>query len=142
MKKSRISDCRIINLPKRLDQKGSLIFIQGQRNIPFKIKRAYYIYGVPARTTRGKHAMKKSQEVIIAIKGSFEVTLDDGSKKRRFHLSRPYCGLYTPTLVWQELNNFSKDAVCLVLASEFYDAKEYIRDYVKFKKAKVKDAVS
>lgn len=138
MKNSILSKCKIIKFPKVLDKRGNLTFLEEDKDIPFKIKRVFYTYGVPKEETRGSHAMKKSQEVIIAINGSFDVTLDDGMKKKKFHLNRPYSGLFTPPMIWQELTNFSSDSVCLVLVSKAYDDKEYIRSYAQFKKLKDK----
>ena len=133
-----LSKCRIIELPKITDVRGSLTFIEQNNHIPFEIKRVYYLYDVPGGETRGGHAHKQLQQFIIAAMGSFDVILDDGFEKKRFHLNRSYYGLYLPCMVWRELDNFSSGSVCLVLASELYDREEYIYDYEAFKKV-VKD---
>jgi len=130
-----IRDCRIIELPKISDPRGNLTFIEGSRHIPFEIKRVYYLYDVPGGATRGGHAHKKLEELIIAISGSFDVVLDDGYERKRFHLNRSYFGLYIPPMIWRELDNFSSASVCLVLASREYDESDYYRDYDEFIKA-------
>jgi hypothetical protein len=137
MTKSRLSDCKIIELPKILDKKANLTFIEENKDVPFKIKRVYYIYGVPKGEKRGRHAMGKSEEVIIALNGSFDVILDDGIKRKTFRLNRPYYGLFIPAMIWQELDFFSSTSICLVLSSEFYNNKEYIKDYNKFRQMKL-----
>ncbi|MBK69660.1 MAG: hypothetical protein CMF54_07720 [Legionellales bacterium] len=120
---------KIINLNKINDQRGNLSFIESDKHIPFKIKRSILIYDVPGGQERGGHAYKKLQEFIIALSGSFDVVLDDGLKKRNFTLSRSYYGLYVPKMMWRSMNNFSTNALCLILASKPYDDKDYIRDY-------------
>jgi len=131
-KKGALEKCKIIKLPKIYDSRGNLTFIEGKKHIPFEIKRVYYLYDVPSGAIRGGHAHKRLQQLIIAVSGSFDVILDDGYTRKRFHLNRPYYGLYIPTMVWRELDNFSAGAVCLVLASEYYDEDDYIRDYEVF----------
>ena len=130
-----LKDCRIIELPKITDPRGNLTFIEGNRHIPFEIKRVYYLYDVPGGATRGGHAHKKLEQFIIAISGSFDVVLDDGYERKRFHLNRSYFGLYIPPMTWRELDNFSSASVCLVLASQKYDESDYYRDYAEFIKA-------
>ena len=128
-----LSKCKIIELPKITDVRGNLTFIEQNNHIPFDLKRVYYLYDVPGGETRGGHAHKQLQQFIIAAMGSFDVILDDGFEKKRFHLNRSYYGLYIPCMVWRELDNFSSGSVCLVLASELYDKEDYMYDYEVFK---------
>jgi hypothetical protein len=127
-----ISNCRIVTLPKIHDPRGNLTFIEGGNHIPFDIKRVYYLYDVPGGSERGGHAHKALHQLIIAMSGSFDVVLDDGSVKTRFHLNRSYYGLYVCPMMWRELDNFSSGSVCMVLASNLYDADDYYRDYQEF----------
>ncbi|RMG80799.1 MAG: WxcM-like domain-containing protein, partial [Chloroflexi bacterium] len=124
--------CRIVELPKISDARGNLSFIEGGRHIPFEIKRVYYLYDVPGGADRGAHAHKNLSQFMIAMSGSFDVVLDDGEKKKRFHLNRSYYGLYVCPMMWRLLDNFSSGAVCMVLASERFDEDDYIRDYMEF----------
>ena len=124
-----LSDCKIIDLPKIEDRRGNLTVIEGKRHIPFEIKRVYYLYDVPGGETRGGHAHKILQQFVIAASGSFDVMLDDGFTRTRYHLNRSYFGLYIPQMIWRELDNFSSGSVCLALASEYYDEADYIRDH-------------
>jgi hypothetical protein len=127
-----ISDCRLIDLPKISDPRGNLTFIEGGRHVPFPIERIYYLYDVPGGAERGGHAHKELHQLIIAISGSFDIVLDDGSEKKRFHLNRSYYGLYVGPMIWREMDNFSSGAVGLVLASNRYDESDYYRDYAQF----------
>lgn len=127
-----LDQCRIITLPKINDPRGNLTFIEGNRHIPFEIKRVYYLYDVPGGETRGGHAHKNLQQMIIAMSGSFDVVLDDGQHQRKYSLNRSYHGLYIPTMTWRELENFSSGSVCVVLASEYYDEEDYFREYADF----------
>lgn len=127
-----IGDCKIIEFPKITDSRGNLSFIEGNRHVPFDIKRIYYLYDVPGGATRAGHAHKMLEQVIIAISGSFDIVLDDGFSKERFHLNRSYYGLYISSMVWREIDNFSSGSVCLVLASTFYDEADYYRNYSDF----------
>ncbi|MDP2761872.1 MAG: FdtA/QdtA family cupin domain-containing protein [Sideroxyarcus sp.] len=127
-----IIDCRVIELPKIADPRGNLSFIEGGQHIPFDIKRVYYLYDVPGGSDRGSHAHKNLHQFIVAMSGSFDVVLDDGKEKKRFHLNRSYYGLYVCPMMWRDLDNFSSGAVCMVLASTHYDVADYIRDYQEF----------
>jgi hypothetical protein len=129
---SKLADCRLIALPKISEARGNLTFIEGKHHVPFDIKRVYYTYDVPGGSDRGAHAHRRLHQCLIAVSGSFDVVLDDGSEKKRFHLNRPYTGLYVCPMVWRELDNFSSGSVCLVLASELYGADDYYRDYGEF----------
>ena len=122
----------IINLTKITDPRGNLTVAEGTKNIPFGIKRTYWVYDVPGGENRGGHAHKRCREVIIALGGSFHVTLDNGSEQSTFLLNHPYQGLLVETNVWRTLNDFSSGAVCLVLASEPFDEEDYIRSYDTF----------
>ena len=133
-----LNDCKIIQLPKIQDQRGNLTFIESDRHIPFDIKRVYYLYDVPGGSSRAAHGHKKLHQLMIAMSGSFDVTLDDGKEKKTFHLNRSYSGLYIPPMMWRDLDNFSSGAVCMVLASEYYDEQDYFREYADFIRA-VKD---
>ncbi|MFB6185936.1 MAG: FdtA/QdtA family cupin domain-containing protein [Halobacteriaceae archaeon] len=121
-----------IDLPKVTDERGNLTFIEQSRHIPFEIERVYYLYDVPGGESRGGHAHKELEQFMIAANGSFDLILEDGSETERIHLNRSYYGIYIPTMTWRELENFSSGSVCLVLASEYYDEDDYIRDYDKF----------
>lgn len=126
---------RIISLPKILDDRGNITFIESENHVPFKIMRSYWIYDVPGGETRGGHAYKDLHEFIIAISGSFDVVLDDGNERKTFTLNRSYFGLYVPNMIWRELENFSTNSLCLILASEHYNPEDYIRDYAAFKES-------
>lgn len=126
-------NAKIIDLPKILDKRGNLSIIEEFKNIPFKIERVYWIYDVPGGELRGGHAYKENQEFIVALSGSFDVILDDGKEKQIFSLNRSYYGLYVPKVLWREMNNFSTNALALVLASTPYDVADYIYDYDDFK---------
>jgi dTDP-4-dehydrorhamnose 3,5-epimerase-like enzyme len=128
-----IEKCKILELPRIQDHRGNLTFIESERHVPFEIKRTYYLYDVPGGASRAAHGHKSLHQLMVAMSGSFDVTLDDGFKKKKFHLNRSYFGLYIPPMIWRDLNNFSSGSVCMVLASEFYDEEEYIRDYREFK---------
>jgi hypothetical protein len=127
-----LEQCKIIELPKIGEPRGNLTFIEGQRHIPFDIKRVYYLYDVPGGAERGGHAHKDLHQLIIAMSGSFDMVLDDGKEKKRFHLNRSYYGLYVCPMIWREMDNFSSGAVCLVLASNLYDEADYYRNYDDF----------
>ena len=128
----RLSDCQLIDLPRIGDPRGNLSFLEGERHVPFAIKRVYYLYNVPVGAERGGHAHKGLQQLILAMAGSFDVCLDDGHEKRRIRLDRPDQGVYVCPMIWRTLENFSPASVCLVLASLPYDEADYYRDYAKF----------
>lgn len=119
-----LSDCKIIDLPKITDPRGNLTFVEGGQHIPFDIQRVYYLYDVPGGSERGGHAHKELHQLIVAMSGSFDVILDDGKEKKRFHLNRSYYGLYVCPMIWRELDNFSSGSVCMVLASNRYDEED------------------
>ncbi len=129
-----MSKARLINLPKILDKRGNLSFIEEGKHIPFKIERAYWIYDVPGGEARGGHAYKENAEFIVALSGSFDVTIDNGSEKEVFTLNRSYYGLYVPKGLWREMNNFSTNSLALILGSTPYQVSDYIHDYNSFKK--------
>lgn len=124
---------QIINLPKFLDDRGNLSFVEQFKHIPFKIERTYWIYDVPGGESRGGHAYKENQELIIALSGSFDVVLDNGRIKETYSLNRSYYGLFVPKGVWREMSNFSTNSLALILSSTSFDEQDYIRDYETFK---------
>jgi hypothetical protein len=123
---------KLIDLPKILDQRGNLSFIEEEKNVPFKIKRTYWIYDVPGGQNRGGHAFKHQQELIVALSGSFDVVIDDGIKKDIFSLNRSYYGLYIPAGFWRQMQNFSTNSLALVLSSTLFEENDYIREYQHF----------
>lgn len=127
-----LKECRIIDLPKISDPRGNLTFIEGGRHVPFAIKRVYYLYDVPGGAERGAHGHRSLQQFIVAMSGSFDVILDDGFEKKTFHMNRSYYGLYVSSMMWREITNVSSGAVLMVLASDYYDAADYFRDYEEF----------
>jgi len=120
---------RIVQLPKILDQRGNLSFLEGNKHVPFEIKRVFWIYDVPGGETRGGHAYRDSQEFIIALSGSFDVVLNDGKNEQRFFLNRSYYGLYVPNMIWRHMENFSTNSLALVLTSTKYAEDDYIYDF-------------
>jgi hypothetical protein len=129
-----LSDVAIIDLPKIPDARGNLTFIEAGRHVPFLIKRVFYLYDVPGGADRAGHALKSCHQFLIAMSGSFDVILYDGQDKKRIHLNRSYYGVHVPPMIWRELENFSSGSVCLALASEFYDANDYIHTYFDYLK--------
>jgi dTDP-4-dehydrorhamnose 3,5-epimerase-like enzyme len=125
-------EVKIIDLPKFEDPRGNLSFIEEENHIPFKIERAYWIYDVPGGQIRGGHAFKEQREFIVALSGSFDVLVDNGAQKQSFSLNRSYYGLYIPSGLWREMENFSTNALALVLSSTKYEESDYIRDYNDF----------
>tara|TARA_B100002051_G_C16602854_1_gene568985 strand:+ start:27 stop:425 length:399 start_codon:yes stop_codon:yes gene_type:complete len=124
-----LESCKIIKLPSFNEKRGCLSFLEGSNHIPFKIKRIYYLYDVPKNITRGNHAHKKLEQLFISISGSFDVNLDDGKSKKKFHLNKKNEGLYICSNIWRTIENFEKDSVCLVLASDTYKKEDYIFNY-------------
>jgi len=127
-----LEDCRLVELPKLTDSRGALTYIEAGQHIPFDIRRIYYLYDIPADAHRGAHGHRGLQQLMIALHGSFDVGLDDGRDRQSFHLSNPCCGLFICPKIWRDITNISEGAVCLVLASEFYDESDYYRDYEQF----------
>jgi oxalate decarboxylase/phosphoglucose isomerase-like protein (cupin superfamily) len=127
-----VYDAAIIKFPKILDDRGNLSFIEAERHIPFNIARSYWIYDVPGGESRGSHAYKRLEECIVALSGSFEVFLDDGTAQKVITLNHAYFGLYVPKMIWRRMQNFSTNAVAFVLASLPYDESDYLRDYEEF----------
>src|SRR5260370_40994856 len=127
-----LDDCKIVELPKIADPRGNLTFIESGNHLPFEIKRVYYLYDVPGGATRAGHGHKTLDQLLIAMSGSFDVELDDGRARKKYHLDRSYYGLYVPHMIWRDIDNFSSGSVCLVLASEFFDESDYFRSYQDF----------
>lgn len=136
MKYTTIDDCKLIDLRKISDRRGNLTVIEGNQDIPFDVKRVYYLYDVPGGESRGAHAHKNLYQLIIAANGSFTVTLNDGKHKKAYNLNRSYYGLFVVPGIWRVLDDFSSGAVLLCLASEHYIEDDYIRNYKEFKKYK------
>lgn len=130
---SRLNEIKLINLPKIEDPRGNLSIIEEENQIPFKIMRTYWIYDVPGGEIRGGHAFKQQQEFIIALSGSFEVVVSDGIEEKRFNLNRSYFGIYIPSMIWRSLENFSTNALALIVSDCKYDKMDYIRDIESFK---------
>jgi len=128
----KLSDLKIIELPKFLDERGNLSVIEENKNIPFKIERVYWIYDVPGGDKRGGHAYRNNEEFIVALSGAFDIILDDGNGKKRFQLNRSYYGLYVPNGLWREMDNFSTNSLAVVLSSTKYNEDDYIRNYDEF----------
>ena len=129
---SSIDDCRIIDLPKITNRRGNITPVEGRRDIPFDIERVYYLYDVPGGSTRGGHAHRELEQVLVSVMGAFDVILDDGYTRKTAHLDRAYFGLYIPRMIWRQLENFSSGGICLVLASLPFDEADYYRDYSEF----------
>lgn len=130
-----LNDCKTIELPKISDPRGNLTFIESGRHVPFEIRRVYYLYDVPGGATRAGHGHKTLEQLMIAMSGSFDVELDDGRAKKKYHLNRSSYGLYIPRMIWREIDNFSSGSVCMVLASNLFDEQDYYRDYQGFLRA-------
>lgn len=131
-----MNNVKLIDLPKILDRRGNLSFIEGMNHVPFKIQRVHYIYDVPGGQQRGGHGYKKTEEFIVAMSGSFDVILSDGNEEKIYHLNRSYYGLYVPAGTWRVMDNFSTNSLALVLSSTSFNASDYIRDFNELKKLK------
>ncbi|MEY2895466.1 MAG: hypothetical protein RIS42_1185 [Bacteroidota bacterium] len=129
MKNSSLADCRIIDVEKVLNRSGNISFLNNDGHLPFQIQRVFYLYDIPGGESRGAHAHKNCHQFLVAASGSFEVLVNDGVDQKIFQLNRSNVGLYIPPGIWASENNFSSGSVCLVLASDLYDASDYIRDY-------------
>ncbi len=127
-----IDQCTLIDLPRIKDPRGNLTFVEAGRHIPFDIRRVYYLYDVPGGSKRGGHAHKTLHQFIIAMSGSYDIHLDDGNSKKTIHMNRSYYGLYICPMIWRVMDNFSSGAVCMVLASDYYDESDYYRRYDRF----------
>lgn len=131
-----IEDVKIIELPKFTDPRGNLSFVEQLNHIPFEIKRTYWIYDVPGGESRGGHAFRQNQEFIVALSGAFDVIVDDGKEKKVYNLNRSYYGLYIPSGLWREMNNFSTNSLALEFGSIHYERNDYVEDYELFLKLK------
>lgn len=131
-----VEDCKIIELPRFLDARGNLSFVEQNNHIPFEIKRTYWIYDVPGGEERGGHAFLHNEEFIVALSGAFDVTVDDGQQKKTFTLNRSYYGLYIPKGLWRTMENFSTNSFALEFGSTHYQQEDYIREYDEFIKLK------
>jgi hypothetical protein len=136
MKNTTVFDCTLLEMPHNHHLNGRITAVNNGLELPFDIKRVYYLYDVPGGESRGGHAHKELQQIIIAASGSFDLIVNDGKIKRTFHLNRPYQGVLMPAGLWRELDSFSSGSICLVLASHVYDEADYIRDYNRYKKWK------
>ncbi len=130
-----VEGCRLLDFPGHADDRGALTFMESPKDLPFDIRRIYYLYDVPAGQARGAHAHRALRQVFIALAGSFTLLLDDGRREREYRLSSPRRGLYVPPMLWRDLRDFSPGAICLVLASAGYLESDYIRDYAAFLEA-------
>ena len=135
MNKSIKANCGIIELPKIIDERGNLTFIEEGNHIPFDIKRTYWIYDVPGGEFRGSHAFKETEELIVALSGSFDIVLNDGKEEKKYTLNRSYYGLYVPKLTWRKIENFSTNSLALVLCSTKFNKEDYVRDFKIFTSA-------
>ncbi|WP_129715952.1 FdtA/QdtA family cupin domain-containing protein [Pedobacter sp. SYP-B3415] len=131
-----MNNVKLLELPKILDERGNLSFFQGPEQIPFAIKRTYWIYDVPGGQQRGGHAYRELHEVIIALSGSFDVVLHDGVKEQRFTLNRSYYGLYVPNMIWRTIDNFSTNSLALIVSDQAYNSEDYVRDFDEYKNLK------
>ncbi|MBQ1750916.1 MAG: WxcM-like domain-containing protein [Bacteroidales bacterium] len=137
----KVENCRLVDIPKILDKRGNLSFVEENKHIPFAIKRTYWLYDVPGGEARGGHAYRSTEEFIIALSGSFDVVVDDGSKKKVFSLNRSYYGLYIPKGLWREINNFSTNSLALEFASTPFDEGDYVYDYEEYLRMKANEEI-
>jgi dTDP-4-dehydrorhamnose 3,5-epimerase-like enzyme len=128
-----VEDCVLMDLPKVVDHRGNLTYIEATRHVPFEVRRVFYIYDVPTGESRGGHAHRALHQFLICLSGSFDVEIDDGTSQRVHHLNRPWRGLYVPPLIWARESNFDPGTVCLVLTSDFYEESDNIRDYALYR---------
>lgn len=133
MKHTRVQNCKLIDIEQKGDRRGLISVVENNHQIPFEVKRIYYLYDIPSGAERGGHAHKNLYQLVVAVSGSFDVVVNDGDSERIINLNRPSRALYFPPGLWRELKNFSSGAICLVLASEKYSEKDYIRDFNEFK---------
>lgn len=132
----KIDDVQIINLPKIIDPRGNLSFLESNNHIPFEIKRTYWIYDVPGGEIRGGHAFKNQEEFIIVLSGSLEVVVFDGKEEKKYFLNRSYNGLYIPNKLWRHMENFATNTLVLVVSSTNFDENDYIRELQRYKQLK------
>ncbi len=132
MKKTTVFDCNIVHFPRLQNRAGNITAVQNGIELPFDLKRVYYLYDIPGGEDRGAHAHLRLEQMIIAASGSFDVTIDDGRNKKTVQLNRPFFGLHVLPGMWRDISNFSSGAICLVLASELYDTTDYIRTYEEY----------
>ncbi len=130
-----VEQCRLLTFPKICDARGNLTFIEAEKHVPFEVKRVFYLYDVPTGESRGAHAHKRLQQVLICLSGSFDVVVRDGLNDARFHLNRPWHGLYVPPMIWGAEVNFDPGSVCMVLASDYYMESDYFREYEEYLEA-------
>lgn len=131
-----MTEPKLIDLPKICDPRGNLSFIESEGHVPFEVKRCYWIYDVPGGMYREGHAFHEQDEFIVALSGSFDVVLNDGSEEKRYHMARSYYGIFVPHMTWRAIDNFSTNSVAMVLSNTAYDPKDYIEDFNEFKKIK------
>jgi hypothetical protein len=132
MSRHTVFDCNVIHFPRIQSRAGNITAVQNGIEVPFEVKRIYYLYDIPGGEDRGAHAHRRLEQLIMAASGSFDITIDDGHNKKTVQLSRPYFGLHIVPGMWRNISNFSSGAICLVLASELYDASDYIRTYEEY----------
>src|ERR1041384_938164 len=127
-----IADCTLLHLPKVADHRGNLTFIEQHKHVPFEVRRVFYVYDIPSGQDRGAHAHRALHQFVVCLSGSLDVALDDGNERRTVHLNRPWIGLHIPPMIWASEGNFDPGTVYLILASDYYEAADYYRDYDEF----------